>query len=67
MLRLEISGMTCGGCVRSVTRAVQAVPGVAEVTVDLQAGTVTIGGTAERDAVARAIERAGFTVGRTVS
>jgi len=67
MLRLEISGMTCGGCVRSVTRAVQAVPGVAAATVDLQAGTVTIRGTAERDAVARAIERAGFTVGRTVS
>ncbi len=67
MLRLEISGMTCGGCARSVTRAVQAVPGVTEAVVDLQAGVVTIGGTATRDAVARAIERAGFTVARAAS
>lgn len=67
MLRLEISGMTCGGCARSVTRAVQAVPGVAKAVVDLEGGAVTVDGTVAVDAVARAIERAGFTVGRAVS
>lgn len=67
MLRLEISGMTCGGCARSVTRAVQAVPGVAKAVVDLEGGAVTVDGTVAPDAVVRAIERAGFTVGRTVS
>ncbi len=67
MLRLEISGMTCGGCARSVSRAVQAVPGVTGAVVDLEGGAVTVDGTAARDAVARAIERAGFAVGRSVS
>lgn len=66
MLRLEISGMTCGGCARSVTRAVQAVPGVVSATVDLEAATVTVEGGAT-DAVRQAIERAGYGVTRVVS
>lgn len=67
MVRLEISGMTCGGCARSVTRAVQAVPGVVRAAVDLDAATVTVEGEAAADAVRQAIERAGFAVGRAVS
>ncbi|MFX9877817.1 heavy metal-associated domain-containing protein [Acinetobacter baumannii] len=63
MVHLEVSGMTCAGCVRSVTRAVQAVPGVDRVAVDLATATVTVeGGTPE--AIRAAIERAGFAVGR---
>ncbi len=67
MLRLEISGMTCGGCARSVTRAVQAVPGVVGAAVDLAAATVTVEGEAAADAVRQAIERAGYAVQRVVS
>jgi copper chaperone len=67
MLRLEISGMTCGGCARSVTRAVQAVPGVVGAAVDLEAATVTVEGEAAADAVRQAIERAGYAVQRVVS
>lgn len=66
MLRLEISGMTCGGCARSVTRAVQAVPGVSSIAVDLDAATVAVEGGAA-DAVRQAIERAGYAVERVVS
>lgn len=67
MLRLEISGMTCGGCARSVTRAVQAVPGVIRAAVDLEAATVTVDGEAGAEAVRQAIERAGYAVRRVVS
>ena len=30
---LNVQGMTCGGCVASVTRVLQAVPGVADVSI----------------------------------
>ncbi|HYP69030.1 MAG TPA: heavy-metal-associated domain-containing protein [Thiobacillaceae bacterium] len=35
---LTISGMTCGGCVNSVTRVLKALPGVQQVDVSLVPG-----------------------------
>ncbi len=35
---LNVQGMTCGGCVASVTRVLKAVPGVDDVAVTLQPG-----------------------------
>jgi copper chaperone len=52
--------MTCQGCVRSLTQAVQrAAPG-ATVTVDLAAGIVVLDGAAPAETVRRAVEAAGF-------
>ena len=39
---LKVSGMTCGGCVSSVTHALQAVTGVGEVKVSLSAGEAEV-------------------------
>ncbi len=39
---LDVQGMTCGGCVRHVTQALQALPGFASVDVDLAAGRVRL-------------------------
>ena len=62
MLRFRIEGMTCQGCVNAVTQAVgQAAPGRA-VKVTLATGEVEIGDGADPEAVATAIERAGFAV-----
>ena len=62
MLKLKVSGMTCGGCAQSVQRAViGAAPG-AKVSVDLKSGEVTINGAAARQAVVSAIEEAGYDV-----
>jgi len=56
----RVTGMTCDGCVRAVTRAVtRAAPG-AKVAVDLESGRVTVDGEAALDAVQRAVEDAGF-------
>jgi copper chaperone len=33
--KLRVDGMTCSGCVRSVTKALAKVPGVADVNVSL--------------------------------
>ncbi|MEV7093329.1 heavy-metal-associated domain-containing protein [Amycolatopsis sp. NPDC051045] len=58
-----VSGMSCGHCAQSVTDEVAALPGVAEVDVDVPAGRVRVraeAALAEGD-VRAAIEEAGFT------
>jgi len=59
---VQVQGMTCGHCVSTVTTAVGAVPGVSAVEVDLRSGTVTTTGTADANAVARAVTAAGYDV-----
>lgn len=39
---LEVTGMTCGGCVASVKRALGALPGVTTVVVSLTEGRVDV-------------------------
>jgi len=39
---LTVTGMTCGGCVTKVTRALKATAGVAEVKVSLATGEVSV-------------------------
>lgn len=58
----KVSGMTCGGCVKSVTRALeQALPG-AKVEVSLEAGTARVDGAHDPAKAKAAIEGAGFEV-----
>ncbi|MGH8715082.1 MAG: heavy-metal-associated domain-containing protein [Casimicrobiaceae bacterium] len=62
---LKVEGMSCGGCVASVTRVLRAVPGVSDATVSLQAGTaqVTFDEAHTSTAALRtAIEGAGYEV-----
>ena len=39
---INVQGMTCGGCVASVTRVLKAVPGVDQVEVKLMPGQATV-------------------------
>ena len=41
-VKLNVEGMTCGGCVASVTRVLKAVPGVTDVAVTLQPGAAKV-------------------------
>jgi len=62
---MKVNGMSCGGCVASVTRVLRAVPGVETVAVALQPGTATVGFDPERTgrpALKRAVEDAGYEV-----
>ena len=43
-IHLEVQGMSCGGCVKSVTTALTRVPGVSTVNVDLPSGRATVTG-----------------------
>jgi copper chaperone len=56
----KISGMTCGGCARSVEQAIKTVAPKAQVSVDLAGGKVSIDGAADEQMVAKAIDDAGF-------
>ena len=59
-----VTWMTCAHCVSAVTEEVGAVPGVTEVVVDLETGTLTV--TSENpvddDAVAAAVDEAGYAL-----
>ena len=63
--RIDIAGMTCSGCVASVTRVLKALPGVREVNVTLQPARATIAYDPAQTglpALTQAIEDAGYDV-----
>jgi copper chaperone len=62
MIDLKVSGMTCGGCVRAVEKAVGRTDPKASVSVDLPTGTVRIESERARADFAAAIEAAGYDV-----
>jgi copper chaperone CopZ len=39
---VKVTGMTCGGCISTVTHALKAVSGVSDVNVSLSAGEATV-------------------------
>lgn len=55
-----VKGMTCGGCVRHVEKALKATPGVDTVAVDLASATATVAGTATFEALAAQVAEAGY-------
>lgn len=60
---LNIQGMTCGGCVKSVTNALQREEGVSKVEVVLEKGTATIDydpAVTSPQALAAAVDDIGF-------
>ena len=62
MYELQVEGMSCGGCVSSVTRSVQAVDSNAKVDVDLPSKMVRVNTQASLEAVRTAINDAGYPV-----
>jgi copper chaperone len=64
-IQLNVQGMTCGGCVKSVTSVLQKIPGVGSVEVSLEQNRATITYDPKQAAPAqfkKAVEGAGFTV-----
>ncbi|HEY3177988.1 MAG TPA: heavy-metal-associated domain-containing protein [Casimicrobiaceae bacterium] len=63
---LNVEGMTCGGCVASVTRVLKATPGVGDAVVRLDTRSATVTFDPARTSVPAlksAIEDAGYAVG----
>lgn len=62
---LKVAGMTCGGCVRSVTNVLQPLAGVTNVVVTLQPSEARVTfdpAKTNLDMLRKAIESAGFDV-----
>ena len=65
MKSVKIKGMSCQHCVMAVTKALEAIDGIKNVSVDLKTGTATYDEIKPLDAVVieQAIKKAGYDVG----
>lgn len=64
-INLQVSGMSCQHCVKAVTDSVMALPGVEDVKVSLENGTVDVGydqASIDVSQIAEAIEEQGYDV-----
>ncbi|MDO1510909.1 MULTISPECIES: heavy-metal-associated domain-containing protein [unclassified Neisseria] len=62
-INIKIGGMTCGGCVKSVTKVLETLNGVAKAEVDLASASARITfnpAEVQTAALVEAIEDAGF-------
>ena len=55
-----INGMSCGGCVNSLTRVLKTVPGIEPIKIEVGKANLRLDDTVSTDAVKAAVERAGF-------
>ncbi|QWD69795.1 heavy-metal-associated domain-containing protein [Polynucleobacter sp. UB-Siik-W21] len=62
MLSLKVSGMTCGGCINAVTRAIQAQDPQATVQADLPSQMVNLETSLSAEQASQIITEAGFPV-----
>lgn len=62
MPEIKVKGMSCGHCAAAVTKALQNLPGVSEVQVDLDSGRVTYqsAGPIPREDLEKLIKAAGY-------
>ncbi|MCA3418056.1 MAG: heavy-metal-associated domain-containing protein [Roseomonas sp.] len=61
-ITLQVEGMSCGHCIRAVTKAITALDAAAKVEVDLAAKRVVAQTKLPRADVVRAVEEEGFAV-----
>lgn len=60
---VKVGGMSCQGCVKSVTKVLMELPGVGKAEVSLERGEAAVdydAGKVTRDAIKQAIDDAGF-------
>ncbi|MBT4511449.1 MAG: heavy-metal-associated domain-containing protein [Chloroflexi bacterium] len=62
MATINVEGMSCEHCVRRVTEAIEKLPGISNVKVDLQSGTATFdqSSPATVDDVVKSVNDAGY-------
>jgi copper chaperone len=60
LMQFQIDNMACGGCARSVTKAIHSVDPQAKVDIDLNLKRVTVESGADQSDVAAVLEDVGF-------
>ena len=61
MIRLNIQGMTCDHCQKTVKEALEGVPGIDKAEVDLDNGSAVAHGAADLQVLIGAVENEGYT------
>ena len=61
-MEITVKGMSCGHCAAAVTKALEELPGVSQVQVDLSSGRVTFesANPVAREELARVVKAAGY-------
>jgi copper chaperone len=62
MATVKIKGMSCGHCVNSTKQALEKIPGISDVKVDLEKGEATYKGEIDIQKIKEAISKIGFEV-----
>jgi copper chaperone len=62
MATVKIKGMSCGHCVNSTKQALEKIPGISDVNVDLEKGEATYKGEIDIQIIKEAISKIGFEV-----
>ena len=62
MATIKINGMSCQHCVGATQKALEAIPGVSDVNVDLEKGEASFQGEVDQAVVNQAIKDIGFEV-----
>lgn len=60
MIAFQITGMNCQHCVRAAIHALEAVPGVPRIEIDLASGLAEVQRDADRAALIAAVQAAGY-------
>ncbi len=63
-MRFTVSGMTCGGCIKAVTRAIQTADPNAQVKVDLSTQSIELQTVLSTSEAQLLIEDAGFPIAK---
>ena len=61
-MKFTVSGMTCGGCIKAVTKAIQSADPQAQVKVDLASQTIELETQLNSNAAKQLITDAGFPI-----
>ncbi len=62
MTTVKVNGMRCQHCVNSTKQALESIPGVSDVSIDLDKGEATFEGDVSIETIKQAIAQIGFEV-----
>jgi copper chaperone len=62
MINLKVHGMTCGGCVSKVKRAVNSLDQSAQIQIDLKSGQVEVQSSHSAEEFVQIIKKIGYEV-----
>lgn len=61
-MHVQIKGMHCSSCVKSLTTAIKKISGVDDLKINLDSGSAVIEGSPDKDIIKSSIESAGYSV-----